>query len=600
MKLRIACIALLVMASLMLNAQTRLKRFEVVPKPTPVTNLQVDHPDCAVVIVHSAIPNLHFESNMGKIKAQEYRHLESRYVIFLYPEKQRVSIKSPGFVEAEFPMFSDLKPRQQFSYEINEAFDTTGKGNFTLQSDPPGADITIEQIPIFNEKTPYHFEQFGAQSYGIRLSKDRYEPLSANILIEANKTQSQTLKLVPQWADLIINSEPTGSSVYVNNALKGTTPLSLSGVSSGLDPGDYTIELRPASQFYESFTQRISLRGNSKEELKHAHKDISGYLRVNISPQPLEVRLNDTINRTLALGERIRLLSGNYNIEVINVGENRQYYKPHTESFTLKPLEEKLITLILPDDSGIINIAPSHLPVQLYLDNKKDTDLTENLNKRLISGTYSLKAVYTGDHKNAFEPIEQSIQLKAADNLNIPLEFNPRRQRLMITANVDDYKLSIMDRESGVSTDYDKPNQIPALYVGAYGLRAEKPGYRVVRHEINILDRDIALQIKLEKLSNIYSHRIGKWRTNKYVAASTVIATLGATAYFGYDCMQNYNNYQSATTSSAAKGYRLQTIDSRNNAYTSIGANILGCGWMLYSAHKQKHWQNKLQSEMER
>jgi hypothetical protein len=461
---------------------------------------------------------------MGKIKAQEYRHAESRYIIFLYPEKQKVSIKCPGFVEAEFPMFSELKPRQQFTYEINEAFDTKGKGDFTLQSDPSGADITIDQFPGFKEKTPFVFKGYGAMTYTIRLQKPRYEQLSANILIEPDKAKSQTIKLVPKWADLTISSEPTGSTVYINNAMKGSTPLSLTGVTNGLDPGSYNLEIRTPSKFYESYSQKLSLNANSKEEIEHKHKDIS----------------------------------------------------------------------------GIIQITPSHQPIQLYLNNQTDTELTEKLSKRLIAGTYSLKAFYAGEHRSAFDPVEKSIQLQAGDRVNLPFAFQPRMHSLNLSANVPDYTLHILDQETGKTSVYSDSGQIPPLYAGAYTIRVVKPGYRIVEQELNLVDKDLSLEFSLMELDKIYRNRVRGWKVSKYISATTLIISLGATAYFGYNSLQNYDNYQKATTSSAAADYRSKAIDSRNIAYPAMGIDVLGGSWMLYSYLKQRQWQKKLQNEMGR
>jgi hypothetical protein len=232
------------------------------------------------------------------------------------------------------------------------------------------------------------------------------------------------------------------------------------------------------------------------------------------------------------------------------------------------------------------------------LNNQTDTELTEKLSKRLIAGTYSLKAVYAGEHRSAFEPVEKSIQLKAGDMVNLPFAFQPRMHSLILSANVTDYTLHILDKETGKSTVYKDSGQIPPLYAGAYTIRVVKPGYRIVDQEIDIIDKDISLKYSLIELDKLYNDRIQWWKGNKYLSETIFLAALGVSAYYGYSFQQNYRKYQNADSVNSADASRKKTTLSRSIASIAISIDILSGPWFLYSYSKHQKWQKQMQIEM--
>lgn len=425
MKRMILFFALLLICgtSNILWAQTRLKRFEIKEVDTPFGSLQVSHPDCAIITVHSAIQGLTFESNMARIKTQEYRHRESRYIIYIYPDKQRISIKCPGFVQAEFPMFSNLSARQQFSFEINEAFDTQGKGDLMLITNPPGARISIDQYPVFSEVSPYEFKQFGAQSYGIRLEKERYEPINANIIIEAGKAKSQTFHLKALWADLVISSEPTNSAIYINNELKGNTPLSLVGVAKALDPGTYEIDIKPISQFYDIIHRTIVLEAGAREEINVLHRDNSGIINISSSIQPIRIEINGKIFTQTSGQLHQRMLAGNYSLKAIMIGDHKDAYEPIEREIQLIAGEQKNIPLTFKVKEAKLLIATNVTEPSYILTDRLNGKITTYKDSKeipmLLAGDYHLRV-----EKPGYRVYQQDIKIIDKDYaVNIELEM---------------------------------------------------------------------------------------------------------------------------------------------------------------------------------
>ncbi len=515
----------IVLCILPVAALAQVKFFEIKSIAAPTRySLNIDHPDCGQIVVYSSLPRLIFESNMVGIQETKYIPLESKYVIFLRPIRQKIVVKSPGFIEAELWGPGTPRPKDVVDYfSIEERQQEAGKGDFTLITDPPGAEITIDQFPVFKEFSPYTFEQFGAQSMGIALKKERYQTLNTTIVIEANKARTQSFSLQPAWADLEISSEPSGSSVYLNGVYKGVTPLFLSGASKGLDPGTYQIELRPDSDLYASYSGKVMLHEQSKETLDIVHEDISVMLAID----------------------------------------------------------------------------PSHSPLQVYLDDKINTALSNQRSERVVQGKYIMRAVYTGDYSNAFEPVEYNLELKAGQDHTQRVQFKPRTAYLDLEINIPTFDLELQHAQSGKTLRYKDQQEPILLYAGDYSLKLSNPGYRTESQDFRISDRDLALSFTLVELDKIYQLNITLWKTSKYSSGSVFLASLGATAVFGIQFLSNYNDYNKATNASKAEAYRADAVRNLGFTLSLAGVDILGASWMLYSRHKQRQWQARHLAEKE-
>ena len=244
MLVRTICVFAILICVTQLLAQTRLKYFEILERNTPLNELHVAHQDCAVIVVHSAIQGLYFESNMSQIKTQEHSPRESRYRIYIYPHKQIITVKAVGFREAALPIFSNPVQRGIYTFEINEAVPVSGKGNYTLTSDPMGAEIAIDGIPDVKVYTPHTFEGYIANNYSVTLKLKGYEDYKHSMQIVSGETGSHTARLIATYGELIVSTEPQNCELYINDVFVANTPIGLVGPSNGLRPGSYKLSLK--------------------------------------------------------------------------------------------------------------------------------------------------------------------------------------------------------------------------------------------------------------------------------------------------------------------------------------------------------------------
>ncbi|MDN5320822.1 MAG: family protein phosphatase [Thermococcaceae archaeon] len=112
-------------------------------------------------------------------------------------------------------------------------------GTLYVCSNPSHAPVKIIGVNgyEFVGKTPLNVS-LKPGNYTIEIILKDYLPHSTRVEILPNETESLSIDLIPLNGTLVIMSEPTNASVYINGSFKGNTPLNLS-----VEPGKYIINV---------------------------------------------------------------------------------------------------------------------------------------------------------------------------------------------------------------------------------------------------------------------------------------------------------------------------------------------------------------------
>lgn len=295
--------------------------------------------------------------------------------------------------------------------------------SFTLQKKP--GYLNILSVPeygvqiLINDKehgvTPIEKLELAAGTYSLQAYAKRYQPYSTQLVIEG-KEQSQNLKieLLPNWAEVSINSKPTNAEVWLNGINKGVTPLALD-----LLAGNYSIELRHPD--YLPYTSEFLVVANEPLNLPLAKlfrnpshlvitstpsKAIVSIAGVEQGITPLTVRLNPNIQHTLTL---------------IKPG-----FRASQQTITLKPGEQQTLSATLEAILGtvILNVDPQDSEV--FVNGKFVGSGTLKLS--LPSATQRLEI-----RKSGYEVYEKMIT-PAADS---PQVMNVSLNRITSATNID-------------------------------------------------------------------------------------------------------------------------------------------------------------------
>jgi len=182
---------------------------------------------------------------------------------------------------------------------------------------------------------------------------------------------------------LEVLSSPTGASVYVNNILKGTTPLTLN-----LDPAIYKVRLEKPD--YQNYEQQATVTAGSKTTVSITLILAVNKLEVLSTPAGANVYIDGSLAGVTPLTKVVGI--GTHNVKL-----TKQYYIDYSMVTEVKPKEQARIekTLVL-NGNGTLKITsnPSKaLVVQSIWGNPQLG--TTPLTKELKADYYNLKLLYT-------------------------------------------------------------------------------------------------------------------------------------------------------------------------------------------------------------
>lgn len=234
--------------------------------------------------------------------------------------------------------------------------------SFTLEKKPGYLSISSQakaQVEVsINGKqygtTPIDSLELKAGTYVLTASAQRYQPYTTQLVIEGKENQQQLeIELLPDWLEIVVDSDPSGAEIWLNGESKGLTPQKLQ-----LDSGQYSLDLR--HQEYLPYIKDFFIDANQPFEFPVAELFTSpSHLVITSTPAkavvkmageehgltPFTMRLNPNTEHTITL--------------------SKAGFRPNQQIVSLKPGEQKNISANLEAILGtvIINIEPEDAEV---------------------------------------------------------------------------------------------------------------------------------------------------------------------------------------------------------------------------------------------
>ncbi len=186
----------------------------------------------------------------GKIWPLKIKH---RYIV--QPGKYALEVKKSGY----YPLQEEIKVTHHQAQSLSFALKKK-PGYLKINSHPSdGVRILIDEKEYGT--TPLEEIELDAGSYSVQASIDDYQLYTTQLVVEGKEQhQELSIELLPNWAEISINSKPGNAEVWINGMNKGTTPLKLD-----LQAGSYTLELRHSD--YLPYTSDFLVVANEPQEL---------------------------------------------------------------------------------------------------------------------------------------------------------------------------------------------------------------------------------------------------------------------------------------------------------------------------------------------
>lgn len=130
-----------------------------------------------------------------------------------------------------------------------------------VRSAPPGASVTVNGLA--KGMTPCKLDLLPAGDNEVIVALPEYETYRARIKLQANEEQTLNIPLKALPSSLSIISTPSGAKLFVDDALKGQTPLAMDALEAGshlvrvemdgYEPETRTVELNKGQKKVEEF-----------------------------------------------------------------------------------------------------------------------------------------------------------------------------------------------------------------------------------------------------------------------------------------------------------------------------------------------------------
>ena len=167
-------------------------------------------------------------------------------------------------------------------------------------------------------------------SHAIRLERDSYLPYEDHIVVTKGNLTEKKIVMVVSPCTLNVSSAPSGAQVFLNNQLRGTTPLEL----KDLPAGSYKITL--SHDGYDQVEETLELAAGSSNRKDFILASSQGGIELNIYPAGVKVFLNVREVGTVHQGEtqiQTRLLQignlapGTYIVKAVHKRANPEFRK---------------------------------------------------------------------------------------------------------------------------------------------------------------------------------------------------------------------------------------------------------------------------------
>ncbi|WP_198362270.1 PEGA domain-containing protein [Thermococcus profundus] len=296
---------------------------------------------------------------------------------------------------------------------------------------------------------------------------------------------------------LLINSNPTGASVYIDGEYKGKTPLNVT-----LIPGDYILKV--TLENYATVTRQITLLPGQNLTITISLTPKFGYLNVYSTPNEAEVYVDGHIVGTTPLAGYI-ISTGEHTIKLSKEG-----YEDYTETVFITPGETKEVHAILTEKKGTLQISSTPEGASIYIDGNYMGKTPQTL--QVLPGTHTV-TIAMQDYQN----YTTTITVRAGESERITAILQPVFGYLSVTTEPSGAKVYIDGSYAG-----ETPLNEYKLHTGSHTVSIIKEGYQNYTETVIITSgKTTMLNLNLTKASPTSSSEIAEQTTTTTLPTRT-------------------------------------------------------------------------------
>jgi len=300
----------------------------------------------------------------------------------------------------------------------------------------------------------------------VRLDYDLPTPVKSGetYLLDLRYRRTDNSSAVNKMGFVVINSQPTGADVYINDSATGMqTPF-----QNPYPEGYYRFKLK--KPFYDDYPGNFEIHGSKTSQVTVKLTPDFGTLTVNTKPE-----INATVNidgedKGLTPDTITMLSPGNHILHV-----TKDMYFPWQDSFTISKGKNTSLIIPMKANFGTVTVN-AHKGDAIYIDNLQVG--TTNYSGRLLRGSHIIRVA----HQYYFSQ-SKPIEITPGQNLQETFNLKPKTGTLSVMTEPIGADILLNNKPMGQS-----PRFIDSLMVGAYTMKLVKQGYATDEKQVVITE----------------------------------------------------------------------------------------------------------------
>ncbi len=489
-----------------------------------------------------------------------------------------------GSKRAEYPLKRPLR-LQEGTYEVvlrkSGYVDFSGKVDIAIQetsefqgalkplpgilniaSEPANAQIMLGETSLgYTPIVDYKILTFG--KLPLTISLENFFEFREELEVVPGGEVNRSVKLKPQYGDLLFVTEALDAKVYLDGKFVGNTPLEL---LEKVPMGKHEVELIHAD--YLPYKTTIEVLPAVKGRFALEPKPKYAWLSVATNIDRAEVYVNEKFIGFSPVDDFVRLPSGRYNLRV-----KKHNFFDHEEKIALKPGKTINVTAILKTKLASLNLTSNVEGGKVYLNQQYVGKTPLKVVEDLPYGTYKLLLT-----KKPYADYTATLNLKPGRINNHFAEMVTTLGKIQVETAVKGVQIFLDKRYVGVTPS----DVIGEIKPGGYTLRLEKEGYLPYEEKVVIKGNQLTrITAKLSRVTSTASITSVPASAKVYVDGkfSGVTPLQVSRAVGSYELVvkqKGYRDYKTKLTFIAGKSTKVAATLAAKPFQLSIYANERG------------------------
>ncbi len=347
-------------------------------------------------------------------------------------------------------------------------------GSIRVKSEPENARIFLNGKEV--GATPGVIRSTVSGSHEVELKLDGYEVWSKRVNIEEDKEKALSAVLRIKAGSLMIESEPTNATIYLDGEEIGTTPNTIRSIT----PDTYEVEVKKDG--YDVWSEFVDVEGDKEKVLTAVLQMKTGSISVKSKPSKAAIYL-DGKEAGITPDTLKSVVPGSHEIEVRMDG-----YDAWSKNVEVEAEKKKILTLELQINTGSISIKSEPAKARIFLDGN-EVGTTPDTLRSVAPGRHEVKVM-----KDSYEVWSESLDVKVGEESTLTPVLQMKTASIIIDSEPSNAEIYLDGKEVGAT-----PETVTDLKPGKHILVIKKARYEVWRENIETeADSETALTAVLQ------------------------------------------------------------------------------------------------------